>query len=78
MASAATTSTSPTSPNNGKAYGVMMNFGENSSSAAIGPTYLAIIDINALLSAPRDSTNHLVASTVNLTTSGIVRFVEVQ
>jgi hypothetical protein len=67
-----------TSPNNGKAYGVMMNFGTNASSAPIGPTYLAIVDLNALLSAPRDSTNHVVASTVNLTTSGIVRFVKVQ
>ncbi len=67
-----------TSPNNAKAYGVMMNFGENSSGTAIGPTYLAIVDIQALLNAPRDSTNHVVASSVNLTSSGIVRFVEVQ
>ena len=66
------------SPNNGKAYGVMMNFGTNASNAPIGPTYLAIVDLNALLSAARDSTNHIVASTVNLTTSGIVRFVKVQ
>jgi hypothetical protein len=67
-----------TSPNNGKAYGVMMEFGENSSGSPIGPTYLAVVDIQALLNAPRDSTNHVVASSVNLVTSGIVRFVEVQ
>jgi hypothetical protein len=67
-----------TSPNNGKAYGVMMNFGEDMNSNPIGPTYLAIVDIQALLNAPRDSTNHVVASSVNLVTSGIVRFVEVQ
>jgi hypothetical protein len=57
---------------------VMMNFGENSSGTAIGPTYLAVVDIQALLNATRDSTGHAVASSVNLLTSGIVRFVEVQ
>jgi hypothetical protein len=67
-----------TSPNNGKAYGVTMNFGKNSSGSPIGPTYLAIVDLQALLNAPRDSTKHVVASSVNLVTSGIVRFVQVQ
>jgi hypothetical protein len=67
-----------TSPNNGRAYGVMMNFGKNSSGNPIGPTYLAIVDLQALLNAPRDSTKHVVTTSVNLTASGIVRFVAVQ
>jgi hypothetical protein len=67
-----------TSPNNGKAMGVIMNFAEDSSSNPIGPTYLAIVDLQALLNAPRDSSNHAVATSVNLVTSGIVRFVKVQ
>ncbi|HXN87599.1 MAG TPA: hypothetical protein VN867_16115, partial [Candidatus Binataceae bacterium] len=67
-----------TSPNTGKAMGVIMNFSENSSSTPIGPTYLAIVDLQALLNAPRDSTGHAVAATVNLVTSNIVRFVKVQ
>ena len=67
-----------TSPNNGKAFGVMMNFGRDSNGNPIGPTYLAIVDLQALLNAPRDSSGHVVASSVNLATSGIVRFVKVQ
>lgn len=66
-----------TSPNNSKSYGVMMNFGEDANSNPIGPTYLAVVDLQALLNAPRDTTNHVVASSVNLVTSGIVRFVQV-
>ena len=56
----------------------MMNFGEDLNSNPIGPTYVAVVDIQALLNAPRDSTNHVVASSVNLVTSGMVRFVKVQ
>ena len=61
------------SPNTSKPMGVFMNGG-----ASAAPTYLAIVDINALLAATRDSSNHKVASSVNLLTSGIVSFVPVQ
>ena len=44
-----------TSPNNGKAMGVMMNFAQDANNNPIGPTYLAIVDLQALLSAPRDA-----------------------
>ena len=41
-------------------------------------TYLAVVDLAALLAAPRVTGTHLVDTTmVNLVTSGIVRFVSV-
>jgi hypothetical protein len=67
-----------TSPNSGKALGAVMNFGQDANNNPIGPTYVAIVDLNALLSAPRDASNHVLSSSVNLVTSGIVRFVRVQ
>jgi hypothetical protein len=62
------------SPNTLKPMGVMMN-----SGTGAGPTYLAIVDLNALLLVQRDmNNNHVVAGTPNLQTLGIVSFVKVQ
>jgi hypothetical protein len=62
------------SPNTLKPMGVMMN-----SGTGAGPTFLAIVDLNALLAATRDLSNsHRIDGTINLVTAGIVRFVKVQ
>jgi len=62
------------SPNTSKPMGVMMN-----SGTGAGPTFLAIVDLNALLAATRDGTNnHRIDGTLNLVTAGIVKFVRVQ
>ncbi len=63
------------SPNTYRPYGVMLN-----SPAGGKPTFLAIVDIEALLAAPRDNgmngSVHMVAADgINLVTEGIVRFV---
>jgi hypothetical protein len=65
------------SPNTGHSMGVMMNNGVNGSGQNIGPTYLAIIDLDAALAASRSSA-HTLSSSVNVLSSGIVRFVQVQ
>jgi hypothetical protein len=68
------------SPTTNTPMGVMMNNGM-SGGKAIGPTYLAIVDIEKLLAATRDPSagnQHKVDSSVNLLTNGIVRFVKVQ
>jgi hypothetical protein len=57
------------SPNNGKAYGVMANGYETS------PTYLALIDLQALLSAPRLAGTHTVDPSYNLLTNNVVIYV---
>lgn len=69
--------TSYFSPNTGHSMGVMMNNGVNGSGQNIGPTFLAIINLDAMLAAPRQSA-HTVSSSVNLLSSGIVRFIRVQ
>ncbi len=63
------------SPMTNRPFGVMMN-----SPGGGKPTFLAIVDINALLAAPRDNgmngSVHMVAADgSNLVTEGIVRFV---
>jgi hypothetical protein len=63
------TITAYVSPNNGKAYGVMANGDE------VPPTYLAVIDLAALLSAPRTAGTHTVDPTYNLITNGVVTYV---
>jgi hypothetical protein len=58
--------------------GVMLN---NPMTGGIfsGSTFLAIVDMDDLLTATRDPTAaHKVDSSVNLLTSGLVRFVRVQ
>ena len=54
------------SPNDGKAYGLMVNFNR---------TFVAKIDLAALLAATRTSGTHTVSPSVNLVTSGILTFI---
>jgi hypothetical protein len=58
-----------TSPNNGKVYGVM------SSGFEVPATYLAVIDLQALLTAPRTPTTHTVDPSYDLLAHGVVRYV---
>jgi len=55
------------SPNNGKAYGVMAD--------AAPPNYIAIVDLQALLSAPRTPGTHTVEPTYDLVANGVVSYV---
>jgi hypothetical protein len=58
------------SPTSGKAMGIVMNGAR---------TYVAVVDLAALLSATRQSgTQHTVATSVDLLNSGIVRFVKLR
>ncbi len=58
------------SPNSGKGTGVIINRSR---------TYAAVIDIAALLAAPRQNgTMHTLSSSVQLVTEGIVRFVDIR
>ena len=68
------------SPSTKTPMGVMMNNGMSGGNA-IGPTYLAIVDLEKLLTAPRDPSagnQHKVDTTVDLVKTGVVRFVKVQ
>jgi hypothetical protein len=58
-----------TSPNDGKVYGLMSN-GFN-----VPPTYLAVIDLQALLTAPRMTGTHTIDPNFNLLAHGVVRYV---
>jgi len=63
------TTTAYTSPNNGKAYGVIADW-------ALGyPSYLAVIDLQALLAAARTPGTNTVDPSVDLIGSGILRYV---
>jgi len=62
------TSTAYVSPNNGKAYGVLTD--------AAPPNYIGIVDLAALLAAPRSTTMpHTVDPTYDLVAHGVVTFV---
>jgi len=62
--------TAYTSPNTGRGMGVIINRAR---------TYAAVIDIEDLLSATRqEGTSHTLSSSVDLVSSGIVRFVNIQ
>ena len=65
------------SPSTNKPMGLWMNVGSGT-----GPTFLAIVDLQALLAQPRASTNSHAVNGPNdgpaLVTSGVVRFVRVQ
>jgi hypothetical protein len=63
------TITAYVSPNNGKAYGVMAN------GDGVPPTYLAIIDLQALLNAPRTTGTHTVDPTYDLIANGVVTYI---
>jgi hypothetical protein len=70
------TVTAYVSPNNGNAYGLMANASNCSGSNCNGlPTYLAVIDLAALLSAPRVTGAHNVDPGYNLISNGVVRYV---
>jgi hypothetical protein len=66
------TITAYVSPNNGKAYGVMANF--NGTFA----TYLAWVDLQALLNAPRVAGTHTVDPSYDLIANGVVVYIAVQ
>ncbi len=66
------TITAYVSPNNGKAYGVMAN------GYFTPPTYLAIIDLQALLNAPRTPGTHTVDPTYDLVANGVVVYIATQ
>jgi hypothetical protein len=66
------TITAYVSPNNSKAYGVMAN------GSGVPPTYLALIDLQALLSAPRLTGTHTVDPTYDLIAHGVVVYIPVQ
>jgi len=69
------TITAYTSPNNGKAYGLVAGWNDGGFGQ---PVWLAVIDLQALLNASRSATDaHLVNASVNLLTSGIVRYIAV-
>jgi hypothetical protein len=64
------TITAYTSPNNGKAYGLIADW-------SLGyPSYVGVIDLQALLKATRSSA-HTVDATIDLVAAGIVRYVAV-
>jgi len=63
------TTTAYTSPNNGKAYAVLASWATGS------PSYLGIIDIQAMLSAPKTAGTHTVDPTYDLLAHGVVRYV---
>jgi hypothetical protein len=54
-------------PNNGKAYGLM--------AASPPPKWLVVIDLQALLSAPRTPGTHFVSPSYDLLTNGVVAYV---
>jgi len=59
------------SPNTGKVIGVLMN----NPAGGGGSTYLALIDMNALLAAPRDTPPHQILGSIP---AGIVTFVKIK
>lgn len=64
------TVTAYTSPNNGKAYGVAADWASGS------PDYVAVIDLQALLSAPRTAGTHSVDPAYDLLAHGVIRYVK--
>jgi hypothetical protein len=54
-------------PNDGKAYGLMAD--------SSPPKWLVVIDLQALLNAPRTSGTHFVDPSYNLLTNGVVTYV---
>jgi hypothetical protein len=57
------------SPNNGKSYGLMAN------GCLKAPSYLGVIDLQALLSAPRLAGSHTVDPSYDLILNGVVTYV---
>jgi hypothetical protein len=63
------TITAYTSPNDGKPYAVIADW------VTGVPTYVAVIDLQALIAAPRVGVSHSISPGFNLLTSGAVRYV---
>ena len=57
------------SPNDGKSYGIMAN------GCGVPPTFLGVIDLQGLLSAPRLAGTHTVDPTYDLILNGVVKYV---
>ena len=57
------------SPNSGDSFGLMAN------GCAVPPTYLAVIDLNKLLAAPRTAGTHTVDPSYDLIANGVVAYV---
>lgn len=64
------TTTAYTSPNNGKAYGAAADWASGT------PDYVAVIDLQALLNAPRTAGTHTVDPAYDLLAHGVVRYVK--
>jgi hypothetical protein len=65
------TITAYTSPNNGKAYGL------NVSWATGQPSYIGVVDLQALLNAPRTPGTHSVDPSVDLVATGVITYIPV-
>ena len=63
------TVTAYVSPNSSKAIGLMAN------GPGVAPTWLAVIDLQALLNAPRTAGTHTVDPTYDLILNGVVKYV---
>lgn len=63
------TVTAYTSPNNGRAYGLIADWSAGS------PQYVGVVDLQLLLSAPRVAGTHNVDPTYDLIANGVVRYV---
>ena len=61
------TVTAYVSPNNGKAYALLAN--------TPPPAWVAVIDLQGLLNAPRLSGTHTIDPSYNLVLNGVVRYV---
>jgi hypothetical protein len=61
-----------TSPNTDRAYGVLVDGWPN-----VPPAYLAVVDLEALLAAPRVAGTHQVSPAFDLIANGVVRYVKV-
>jgi hypothetical protein len=76
------TLTAYVSPNNGKPYGLVTTPDPEDSEDTSGPNYIGVIDMQALLAAPRCTTGetgcvgtHQVDPTYDLISNGVVRYV---
>jgi hypothetical protein len=63
------TITAYTSPNDGRAYGLISDW------VTGVPTYVGVIDLQKLLSAPRTAGTHNVDPTYDLLAHGVIRYV---
>jgi hypothetical protein len=72
------TVTAYVSPSTGKAIGLLSDFSATPCYEGGTPQYVALIDLQAMLSAPRTSGTHTVDPAYDLLGSGVVTFVKTQ